>query len=74
MNNDQVAWGFNSLRSNDTYMPHWMVHSSNGLLPVTTVQYEATTWTNADILSVEPLGTNFSDIWMSNIFTEVSMC
>ena len=34
--------------------------SGNGLSPV---RCQAITWTNTDLLSIGPLGTNFSDIW-----------
>ena len=35
------------------------IGSDNGLLPV---QHQAITSTNADLLSIGPLGTNFSEI------------
>ena len=38
-----------------------IIVSSNGLLPV---QHQAITWTNADLLKIGPLGTNFSEIWI----------
>ena len=31
---------------------------------------QAITWTNADLLSFEPLGTNFSEICIKNIFIQ----
>ena len=37
------------------------IGSGNGLSPV---QHQAITWTNADLLSVGLLGTNFSEIWI----------
>ena len=46
-------------------MPHFWVRelvrigSGNGLLPV---QPQAITWTNADLLQIGPLVTNFSEI------------
>ena len=35
--------------------------SGNGLSPV---RRQAITWTNADLLSIGPSGTNFSEIWI----------
>ena len=35
--------------------------SDNGLLPV---WCQIITWTNTDLLSIRPLGTNFSEIWI----------
>ena len=35
--------------------------SGNSLSPV---RRQAITWTNADVLSIEPLGINFSEIWI----------
>ena len=41
---------------------NWIsIGSDNGLLPV---QHQAITWTNADLLSIGPLGINFSEIWI----------
>ena len=42
------------------YMRWW---SRNGLSPV---RRQAITWTNADLLSIGPLGTNFSEIRIQN--------
>ena len=36
------------------------IGSDNGLLPV---WHQAITWTNADLLSIGPLGTKFSELW-----------
>ena len=39
---------------------NWVnIDSGNGLAPV---RRQAITWTNADLLSIGPLGTNFSEI------------
>ena len=51
---------------NVTYMCQWTLwelrtSSGNGLSPV---WRQAITWTNADLLSIRPLGTNFSEIWI----------
>ena len=41
---------------------NWVsIGSGNGLSPV---QRQAITWTNAGLLSIGPLGTNFSEIWI----------
>ena len=37
------------------------IGSDNGLSPI---RRQAITWTNAGLLSIEPLGTNFSEIWI----------
>ena len=37
------------------------IGSGNGLSPV---RRQAITWATADLLSIEPLGTNFSEIWL----------
>ena len=40
-------------------VPWANIVSGNGLSPV---RYQAISWTNADILSIVPLGTKFSEI------------
>ena len=52
---------FNSSPPSAAYMRHYWVSigSSNGLL---SVQRQAITWTNAGLLSIGHLGTNFSEI------------
>ena len=41
---------------------NWVrIGSVNGLSPV---RCQAITWTNADLFSIEPLGTNFIEIWI----------
>ena len=46
--------------------------SGNGLLPV---GHQAITWTNPDLLSIGPLGTNFSEIWIEILtFPFKKMC
>ena len=41
---------------------NWVnIGSGNGLSPV---RRQAITWTNVDFLSIGPLGTNFSEIWI----------
>ena len=41
---------------------NWVsIGSGNGLLPI---RCQAITWTSADLLSIEPLWTNFSEIWI----------
>ena len=42
-----------------------IIGSDNGLWPV---RRQAITWTNADILSIRPLGTNFSEIQIKIFF------
>ena len=37
------------------------IFSGNGLLPA---RRQAITWNNADLLSIGPIGTNFSEIWI----------
>ena len=53
----------NSLRLGDAYMCHWTgsvtFGSDNGLSPI---RRQAIIWTNAGILLIGPLGTNFSEI------------
>ena len=46
-----------------TLRPHWLwgIVSGNGLSPV---GRQAVTLTNAGLLSIGPLGTNFSEIWI----------
>ena len=49
---------------------NWLsIGSSNGLAPerrqaITWTNAEPVTWTNAGLLSIGPLGTNFSEIWI----------
>ena len=47
----------------DAYMSvNWIgISPGNGLSPV---RRQAITWTSDGLLSIEPLGTNFSEIWM----------
>ena len=41
---------------------NWVsIGSDNGLAPV---RRQAITWTNADLLSIGPLGTYLSEIWI----------
>ena len=44
-------------------MPQWTGQhwSGNGL---SSILRQAITWTSADLLSIGPLGTNFSEIWI----------
>ena len=52
--------GFNFLKPGDAYMCHWngsSLGSGNGLLPT---RHQAITWTDADLLSIWTLETNFS--------------
>ena len=49
----------NSLRPSDAYMCEAIISSDNGLLPGLR---QAIIWTNDDLLSIGPLGTNFSEI------------
>ena len=43
---------------------NWIsIGSGNGLSPI---RHQAITWTHAHLLSIEPLGTNFSEIRMKN--------
>ena len=46
------------------------IGSGNGLSPI---RCQAITWTNADLLSIGPLGTNFSDIWIKCNFSFMKM-
>ena len=46
---------FNSSPPNAAYMRHW-----TGWVLVQVMARQAITWTNADLLSIGPLGTNFS--------------
>ena len=50
--------GFNSLRPSDAYKLT-IIGSDNGLSPG---RHKAIIWTNAGILLIGPLGTNFSEI------------
>ena len=50
----------NSMRPSDPYMCQY-IGSDNGLSPG---QRQAIIWTNAGILLIGPLGTNFSEIFM----------
>ena len=63
---DQHIWStaVNSLRPSDAYMHLWVsnltiIGSDNGLSPE---RRQAIIWTNAGILLIGPLGTNFSEI------------
>ena len=49
----------NSLKLSDAYMHQAIIASDNGLSPV---RRQAIIWTNAGILLIGSLGTNFSDI------------
>ena len=49
----------NTLRLSDEYINWAIIGQDNGLLPG---QRQAITWTNAGILLIGPLGTNFSEI------------
>ena len=54
--------GFNFLKPGDAYMCHWngwSLGSGNVLLPI---RHQAITWTDADLLSIWTLETNFSEI------------
>ena len=44
-----------------------IIDSGNGLSPI---RHQAIAWTNADLLSTGPLGTNCSEILIANIFIE----
>ena len=50
-------------------LSYLIIGSGNGLSPV---RCHAIAWTNTDLLSIGPSGTNFSDIWILTImvFTE----
>ena len=51
----------NSLRLNDASVNWVIIDSVNGLSPV---RRQAITWTNADLLSLRTLGTNFNEFWI----------
>ena len=55
------TWGkvINSLTLSDAYMHQWLNDPDNGLSPG---QWQAITWTNAEILFTGCLGRNFSEI------------
>ena len=67
MNNSfYMTW--NNADTNEVLLFHWCTYASlngviigsgNGLSPI---RRQTITWTNADSLSIEPLGTNFSEI------------
>ena len=58
----EVTWSL-MLRDAYVYAPvNWVIiGSGNGSAPV---WHQAITWTNADLLPIGPLGTNFIDIWI----------
>ena len=64
----------NSLRPSDAYMRRKIISigSDNGLSPG---RCQVIIWTNAEILLIGPLGTNFNEIFNrnSNIFIEQNM-
>ena len=60
-NGKKIYQHFNSLRLSHTYMHQYtiLIGSENGLLPS---QCQAIIWTNAGLMSIEPLQTYFSEI------------
>ena len=55
-----TSYNFAKAKSAAYALANWVINGSgNGLSPV---RHQAITWTNADILSIRPLGTNFTEI------------
>ena len=52
----------NSLRQGDAYICHWTGSSLIQVMATCVFVCQAITWTNADLLSIGPLGTNCSEI------------
>ena len=52
----------NSSPSSAAYVHQWTGSTLDQVLGLSPVRRQAITWTNADLLSIRPLGTNFSEI------------
>ena len=61
---DQALGDINSSRPSAAYMRRWAGSALGQMMACRLFGAKAITWTNAGLLLIEPLGTNFSEIWI----------